>query len=62
MTTFLGELETPTVEAETADDLNSPLSLKEVIQSIKSMQNRKAPWPDGFPTEFFKKVYSKLAP
>jgi hypothetical protein len=28
MTTFLGELETLTVEAETADDLDSPLILE----------------------------------
>ena len=35
MTTFLGELETPTVE--TVDYFNSPLNLDEVIQSIKSM-------------------------
>lgn len=26
------------------------------------MQSSKAPWPDGFPTEFFKKFNTKLAP
>ena len=62
MTTFLGELETPTVEAETADYLDFPLNLEEVIQSNKSMQSGKAPGPDGFPTGFFKKFYTKLAP
>jgi hypothetical protein len=62
MTTFLGELETPTVEAETADDQYSPLNLEEVIQSIKPMQSSKASGTDGFPTEFFKKFHTKLAP
>ena len=46
MTMFLSELQTPTVE--TADGLDSPLSLEEVIQSVKLMQSSKAPVPDGF--------------
>ena len=43
MTTFLGELEAPTVEADNADDLDSPLSLEEIFPSIKSMQSSKPP-------------------
>lgn len=34
----------------------------EVINSIKALQSNKAPSPDGFPTEFYKKFIVKLAP
>ena len=42
MTTFLGEVETPVVEAETADDLDSPLSLEEVNSVNAEQQGSRA--------------------
>ena len=62
MTQFLEELTIPSVPPEVADDLDSPLTLDEVMQSTRSMQSGKAPGPDGFPPEFLKKCDAKLAP
>ena len=62
MTSFLQSLETPEVDHVTAGGLDAPLSLEEVVFSIKAMQSNKAPGPDGFSVEFFKKFTNKLAP
>ena len=54
MTKFLEELTISSVPPEVVDDLDSPLTLDEVMQSIRSMQSGKP--------EFFKKCDAKLAP
>lgn len=48
MTHFLDKLVTPSVSPEIADSLETPFTLDEVIQSIRSMHSSKAPGPDGF--------------
>ena len=37
------------------DILVAPFSEKEVFDAIAQMKNNKAPGPDGFPVEFYKK-------
>uniref|UniRef100_A0A0S7EYH1 LIN1 n=2 Tax=Poeciliopsis prolifica TaxID=188132 RepID=A0A0S7EYH1_9TELE len=59
---FLQGLSIPTIDASTAKTMDSPLGLGEVINSIKALQSHKAPGPDGFPVEFYKKFIGKLAP
>lgn len=36
--------------------LIAPFMEKEVFEAISQMKNNKAPGPDGFPAEFYKKV------
>lgn len=62
MNEFLQNLSTPVVDSDIAKQLDSPLSVEEVFNSIKAMQSHKAPGPDGFPIEFFKTFIGKLAP
>ena len=39
------------------DILAAPFSEKEVFEAISQMKNNKAPGPDGFPAEFYKKCW-----
>ena len=39
------------------DILIAPYSEKEVFEAISQMKNNKAPGPDGFPAEFYKKCW-----
>ena len=62
MDRFFNNLSLPTVDPAIGRDLDLPLVLQEIVDAISSMQSNKAPGPDGYPTEFFKKFSSKLAP
>ena len=62
MTTFLSKLDFPRLSATAVTNLDKPLGLTELVDSIKLMQSNKSPGPDGFPTEFYKKFSEKLAP
>ncbi|XP_044392245.1 uncharacterized protein [Triticum aestivum] len=46
-------------QLETAENelLTAPFSEKEVFEAISQMENNKAPGPDGFPAEFYKKCW-----
>lgn len=61
MNQFLDNLENPTIDCDRVKELDAPLSLEELLLSIKAMQSNKAPGPDGFTVEF-KKFSDKLAP
>uniref|UniRef100_A0A8I6YB15 Reverse transcriptase domain-containing protein n=1 Tax=Hordeum vulgare subsp. vulgare TaxID=112509 RepID=A0A8I6YB15_HORVV len=39
------------------ESLSAPFLEKEVLQAIEGMKNGKAPGPDGFPAEFYKKCW-----
>lgn len=60
--TFFCGLDIPTISMEDKEQLEAPLSLEELIQSIKSMQSSKAPGPDGFSPEFYKSFATILSP
>ena len=59
---FLEGLQLPKVDERDKAMLDSSISEGEIIETIKSMQTGKAPGPDGFPTEFYKLFFPKLAP
>ena len=44
------------------EQLEKPLSKEEIRAALYSMQNAKAPGPDGFTLEFFFKFGNKLLP
>lgn len=62
MYNFLDNLVFPGIDYTTTNRLDDPLSLDELLVCLKSMQNGKAPGPDGFPVEFLKKFSDHLAP
>lgn len=45
-----------------ANDLDIPLTVDEINAAINNLQNHKAPGPDGFPVELFRRFQSRLAP
>ena len=49
----------PQIDENISSELGRPISLSEVQEAIKAMQNRKSPGPDGFTVEFYK-TYSML--
>lgn len=62
MTTFLDNIDIPNIEAAAKDNLDKPIHLQEIIDSIQKMQSGKSPGPDGYLVEFYKKFSSQLAP
>ena len=54
MVEFLDNLEIPTIESTLAEQIDAPVTLDEIIRSIKSLQSGKAPGPHGFPLNFTK--------
>ena len=47
----------PQLAADENDVLTAPFSKKDVFEAISQMKNNKAPGPDGFPAEFYKKCW-----
>ena len=47
----------PQLAVDENDILTAPFSEKEVFEAISQMKNNKAPGPDGFPAEFYKKCW-----
>ncbi len=62
MLDFLDKLVSPSLDSDKRKNLNGPLTLEEVINSITAMQSGNARRPDGYPVEFYKKFSVKLAP
>lgn len=62
MNEFLYNLSNPVIDTNIARQLDSSFSVEEVLKAITAMQSNKAPGPDGFPMEFYKKIIGKLAP
>ena len=62
MHSFLDGLNFPAATPVDIERLDSPLNVSEIVTAISEMQSNKAPGPDGFPVEFFKKFKDKLAP
>ena len=40
-------------------DINDPITMEEVQNTVLDMNNNKAPGPDGIPIEFFKAFFCK---
>ena len=47
----------PQLETDENEILTAPFTEKEVFEAIAQMENNKAPGPDGFPAEFYKKCW-----
>ena len=62
MENFFNNLVIPSIDPAAQEQLDSPLSLVEIMDSLKIMQGNKAPGPDGLPTDFYKKFSAQLAP
>lgn len=50
------------INSDAAKELDSPLTVEEITLAMRSMQNNKAPGPDGLPVEFLKRFQDKLSP
>ncbi|MDA4676006.1 hypothetical protein NY593_05210, partial [Enterobacter asburiae] len=47
----------PQLASDENSILSAPFSEKEVLHAISQMKNNKAPGPDGFPAEFYKRCW-----
>ena len=57
---FLKNLNTKKLTKQESDTLEGNLTMEEIGQALKQMQNNKCPGIDGFPSEFFKVFWSEL--
>ena len=53
---FFSNLNIPTIDPDSKERLEQNLTLEEINNAIMSLQSGKAPGPDGFPTDFYKKI------
>uniref|UniRef100_A0A3P9KC19 Reverse transcriptase domain-containing protein n=1 Tax=Oryzias latipes TaxID=8090 RepID=A0A3P9KC19_ORYLA len=58
---FLDHINLPTVSEQDRSDLCRPIKTQEVIEAIKSLKAGKAPGPDGFGADFYKKIAKHIA-
>ena len=57
---LLKNLNTRKLTKQESDTLEGNLTMKEIGQALKQMQNNKCPGIDGFPSEFLKLFWSDL--
>jgi hypothetical protein len=53
MDKFLGRYQVPKLNQDQVNDLNSPISPKEIEAVLNSLPANKSPGPDGFSAEFY---------
>ena len=53
MDKFLETYNLPKVDQEEVENLNRPITSKEIETAIKNLPKNKSPGPDGFPGEFY---------
>jgi hypothetical protein len=53
MDNFVDRYKVPKINQDQINDLNSPMSPKEIETVINSLPTKKRPGPDGFHSEFF---------
>jgi len=56
----LNNLNLPSLNEESAESLEGPLTITELANAVRSMNNDKVPGLDGFPVDFFKFFWSDL--
>lgn len=57
---FFSTLNLPTLSEDQTSFLNAPITKKEVLEAIKSLQSGKAPGPDELSSEFYKEFRNLL--
>ena len=62
MDKFLEKYNFPKLNQEEIEDLNKPITSKEIQTVIRNLPANKSPGPDGFTAEFYKKFREGLTP
>ena len=62
MDKFLEKYHFPKLNQEEREDLNRPITSKEIETVIRNLPANKSPGPDGFTAEFYQKCREELTP
>jgi hypothetical protein len=62
MDKFLGRYQVPKLNQDQVNDINSPISPKEIEAVINSLPTNKSPGPDGFSAVFYQTFKEDLIP
>jgi hypothetical protein len=62
MDKFLDRYQVPKLNRDHVNDLNSPISPKEMEAVFNSLSNKKSPGPDGLSAEFYQTFKEDLFP
>jgi hypothetical protein len=62
MDNFLDRYQVPELNQDQINDLNSPISPKEIELVMNSLPTKKSPGPDGFSAEFYQTLKEDLIP
>jgi hypothetical protein len=62
MDKFLDRYQVPKLSQDQVNDLNSPISPKELESVFNSLPTKKSPGPDGFRAEFYQTFKEDLVP
>ena len=62
MDKFLEKYNFPKLNQEETEDLNKPITCKEIQTVIRNLPANKRPGPDGFTAEFYQKFRKELTP